>query len=203
MISTDPQTGSYYFIGSTEATRGYALQNDSSTLRSVHDNLLEKFQDITRDTNYVLNDHRILDMDGSMLNGSMRAKMKVIARGNRYYTLLIMYGPGKWNKTADMVLSSFQLRKYSFNKWENKTSPDSLFSTWVPGQISLKKDKEESKEKLTRSYESYDSSRADTYSIKLDTLSKYFWTKNDSSLWSVQKGQIYRRVRYGSFRKNI
>jgi len=186
-ISTDPQTGSYYFIGSTEAVRGYALQNDSSTLRSVHNNLLEKFQDITRDTSYVQNNHRILDLDGSMLNGSMRAKMKVIARGNRYYTLLIMYGPGKWNETADMVLSSFQLREYSFNKWGNKLSPDSLFSTWVPGEIFLKKDKEGSQATHVLSYESYDSSRADTYSIKLDTLGKYFWTKNDSSLWSEQK----------------
>jgi uncharacterized protein YbaP (TraB family) len=190
LISTDPQTGTYYFIGSTEAVKGYTLQNDSSTIRSVHDNLLEKFQDITRDTTYVLNDHRMLDMDGSMVNGSMRAKMKVISRGNRYYTLLIMYGPGKWNETADIVMSSFQLRKYAFNKWENKTSPDSLFSTWVPDRILYKKDKEDSKEKHTLSYESYDSSRADTYSIKLDTLGKYFWTKNDSSLWKEQKDRF-------------
>jgi uncharacterized protein YbaP (TraB family) len=190
MLSTDAETGTYYFIGSTEASKGYALQNDSTTIRTVRDNLVERFQDITKDTSYILSDHRMLDLDGSMLNGSMRAKMKVISRGNRYYSLLIMYGPGKWNETADRAVSSFQLRKYSFNHWENKTSPDSLFSSWVPDQITFRKDKDESREKHSRTYESYDSSRANTYSVKLDTLDKYFWTKDDSSLWSFEKDRF-------------
>jgi uncharacterized protein YbaP (TraB family) len=184
MISTDPQTGTYYFVGSTETTRGYAFQDDSSAIQSVHDNMLGKFQDITRDTSYSLNEKRILESDASMINGSMRSKTKIVLRGNRYYTLLIMYGPGKWDETANKVLSSFHLKDYTFNRWNNITSPDSLFSTWVPDRILFYNGTDSNK---TVGYESFDSTRANTYSVKLDTLEKYFWVKNDSALWDTQK----------------
>ena len=127
-ISTDPETGSYYFFGTTEALKGYSFQNDSATFSAVHDNLLGKFQDITKDTSYSLNERRVLELDGSMLNGAMRAKARIIFRGNRYYTLLIMYGPGKWNETAGEVLSSFQLTDYPFNRWRNGNIPGFAFS---------------------------------------------------------------------------
>ena len=186
MISTDPQSGTYYFLGSSETTRGYSFLNDSATIRSVHDNMLGKFQDITWDTSYSLHSVRILELNASMMNGSMRAKAKILLRGNRYYTLLIMYGPGKWDKTANDALSSFQLKDYMFNSWENKTSADSLFSTWVPDNILFYNGSDSAKK---MGYESFDSTRANTYAVKSDTLGKYFWVKNDSALWDKQKNK--------------
>ena len=187
MISIDPRSGSYYFIGYTETTKGYAFQNDSSTISSVHENMLAKFQDITRDSSYTVDDKRILELDGSMMNGSMQSKTKIMLRGNRYYTLLIMYGPGKWDETANQVMSSFQLKQYPNQRWKNNTSPDSLFSSWTPDAILFSDRNDSSNESKAVSYESYDSIRANTYSIKLDAPGTYYWTKNDSALWKSQK----------------
>jgi uncharacterized protein YbaP (TraB family) len=188
MISSDPQTGSYYIFGPTVVLQGFALQNDSTTFITVHDNLLSKTQNVTRDTSYMLDGMRILEINGSMANGAMLTRAKIILRGNRYYTLLVMYGPGKWNSSAEEALSSFQVINYSFNEWSMQTSPDSLFSTWAPGKFSFfKETKDSSKITNTENISSFDSSSCNTYSLKEDTLEKYYWAKDDSTFWNRQK----------------
>jgi uncharacterized protein YbaP (TraB family) len=189
MVSTDPRSGSYYFFGPAETTIGYSFQNDSATANSVHESMLGKFQDITLDTMYSGNGIRIVEFAGSMLNGTMQAKAKIIVRGNRYYTLLVMYAPGKWNASGEKVWSSFELTDYAYNKWEYKTAPDSLFTSWAPDRILFFNDIDSGETTRKVRYESYDSTRANTYSVKLDTLGKYYWIKNDSALWKEQKNE--------------
>jgi hypothetical protein len=63
-------------------------------LRIAQNNLTKKYSDLTLDTVYSENNRRILEMDGSMMNGAMRARTKMILRGNRDCTVLIMYAPG-------------------------------------------------------------------------------------------------------------
>ena len=186
MITSDPETGAYYLFGCTETEKGYSFQNDNETLRLIRENMMSKIQDKTRDTIYTQNGKQVLEMDGSMLNGSMMAKAKVIVRGNRYYTVMAMYGPGKWNKTAGEVLGSLQLMEYTKNKWESQNSPDSLFSSWAPDRLSFIPAGIRGQSKSAQ-YESFDSSRGNSYNVKLDSLNPYVWAKNDSALWKMQK----------------
>ncbi|HEY8734686.1 MAG TPA: TraB/GumN family protein, partial [Puia sp.] len=185
-ISTDPETGSYYLLASMQCQSGFAYQNDSAVLHTTHDNLLSKSRNVTLDTSFSQNGMRIMQVNCSMMNGTL-SKTKFIFRGNRYYMLLITYGKGKWNKTADEVLNTFQLLEYPAGKWNHATSPDSLFSTWTPAVIYYYDGKDTNAAIKSIHYECFDSNKIHSYLVRIDTLDKYFWQKNDSALWNYEK----------------
>lgn len=190
MISADAQTGAYYFCGFSECKKGYVFQNDSIAIHITHDNLAKKFTDLTRDTAYTRNNRRILEMDGSMINGSMRAKTRTTVRGNRYYTVLILYAPGKWDELMDKSLSSFRLINYPTGNWSSASAPDSLFTTWAPAGFFYSDGKNDNESLRFRHYECFDSNRVHIYLMRIDTLDNYFWKKNDSVLWEFEKSRF-------------
>ncbi len=190
MISADAQTGSYYFCGCNECKEGYAFENDSTVMGIAHGNLIKKYNDLTLDTVYAENNRRILEMDGSMMKGAMRARTKMILRGNRDYTVLIMYAPGKWNGRMEQALQSFQLADYPAGHWANASTPDSLFTTWAPNGFVYSAGKDSGEFLQFPHYECLDSSRAHIYLMRIDTLDKYFWKKNDSLFWAFERNRF-------------
>ncbi len=190
MISTDLQTGTYYFCGTNACNKGYAFPNDSSTIHIVQNNLRKRFSNISLDTTYSENNRRILEMNGSMVNNSMMAKTKIILRGNRYYTLLIMYAPGKWNEKMDKTLASFHPINNRASHWANEIAPDSLFTTWAPAGFSYSNGKDSNAALQNPHYECFDSNRVHIYIMQVDTLDKYLWKKNESELWEYEKNKF-------------
>jgi uncharacterized protein YbaP (TraB family) len=189
MVSTDPQPGTYYFCGFSECRKGYMFQNDSTVVNKARENLLRKLSDITRDTVYTKNNRRILELNGSMLNGTAWAKTIITVRGNRTYTVLVMYPPGKWDETMNNKLASFHLDKYAAGDWNYASAPDSLFTTWAPAGFSFWE--ENDKGVLSKShYISFDSGRVHSYQMRIDTLDAYIWAKSDSSFWAHQKNRF-------------
>ena len=190
MISTEPQSATYYFCGFTECAKGYAFQNDSIVLDKAHENLLKKLTDITWDTVYTKNNRRTLEMNGSMLNGTVWARTIIRVRGNRTYTELVMYPPGKWNESLNKKLSSFHLDNYAAGNWAYAITPDSLFTTWAPAGISFWDYKDQKETSSFPRYISFDSSRVHSYQMHIDTLATYRWEKNDSTLWAQEKDKF-------------
>jgi uncharacterized protein YbaP (TraB family) len=190
MVAADAQTGTYYFCGSNECNRGYVFHNDSSTIRTVQENLRKKYTDISLDTIYSENNNRMLEMNGSMMNNSMRVKSKIILRGNRYYTLLIMYPPDKWNASMDKTMVSFHPINNRESRWRNETSPDSLFTTWAPAGFYYTDGTDTTEANQIPHYESFDSNKVHIYIMAVDTLDTYFWKKNDSALWEYEKDRF-------------
>ena len=187
MISMEPQSNTYYFCGFTECTKGYAFQNDSTVIDKAHENLMKKLTYITRDTIYTKNNRSILEMNGSMLNGTVWTKTIMRIRGNRTYSVLVMYPPGKWNESMNKKLTSFHIDSYPAGIWAYANAPDSLFTTWAPAGFSFWEDKNK---KGALSYISFDSVRIHSYQMRIDTLGDYFWEKNDSMLWAHQRDKF-------------
>ena len=190
MLSSDPVSGAYYFCGSSDCKKEYVFQDDSTSMQSIHKNIMGKFTDLTLDTVYIENDNRILKMNGSMTNGAMRVKAVFTLRGNRYYTIMILYAPGKWTEEMDKTLASFQLLKYPSGHWSSQSPADSLFTAWAPDGIASVDEKAGDKEVKLPHYVCYDSTRVHNYIMRIDTLDNYFWVKNDSVLWTKQRNRF-------------
>jgi uncharacterized protein YbaP (TraB family) len=190
MVSADLQTGTYYFCGCNECNRGYVFQNDSSAIHIVQDNLRKRISNISLDTSYSENNRRVLEMNGSMVNNSMLVKAKIILRGNRYYTMMIMYLPGKWNEKMEKSLASFHPIDNAASHWSKVIAPDSLFTTWAPAGFIYLSGGDTSMSIQVPHYECYDSNQVHIYLMRIDTLGKYFWTKNESEFWEYEKNKF-------------
>ncbi len=125
-----------------------------------------------------------------MMNGAMRARTKMILRGNRDYTVLIMYAPGKWNERMQQTLESFQLAEYPAAHWASATAPDSLFTTWAPNGFRYSPGNDSSESLQFPHYACLDSNRAHIYLMRIDTLDKYYWKKNDSLFWASERNRF-------------
>jgi uncharacterized protein YbaP (TraB family) len=189
MLTTDAQSGTYYFCGSSACNRGYVFHNDSFAIQTVHNNLIKKYSEISLDTMYVQKELRVLEMNGSMANNSLLARTKIIIRGNRYYTMMIMYSPGKWNERMEKTLASFHPINSREGKWRNETSPDSLFTTWAPSSFLYSNGKDTNEAIQIPHYDCFDSNQVHVYVMIIDTLDNYFWKKNDSALWKYEKNK--------------
>lgn len=190
MITTDPQTGAYYFCGYNQCRKGYVFSNDSSTIQTVRNSVRQKYTDITLDTVYSENDRRILEMNGSLMKNSMRIKTKMIVRGNRYYTVMIMYSPGQWTENMDKSMASFHLINNRITYWSNQTSSDSLFTTWAPAAFYYSNGKDSNESLQIQHYGSFDSNETHIYVMAIDTLDTYFWKTNESAFWQYEKNRF-------------
>lgn len=117
----------------------------------------------------------------------MLVKAKIILRGNRYYTMMIMYLPGKWNEKMEKSLASFHPIDNAESHWSNVIAPDSLFTTWAPADFIYSNGEDTSKSIQVPHYECYDSNRIHIYLMRIDTVGRYFWTKNESEFWEYEK----------------
>ncbi len=190
MISADPQTGTYYFCGFDECNKGYAFQNDSSAIHVVKNNLEKKYTNITLDTIYSENNRRILEMNGSMMNNTMLARTKIILRGNRYYTIMVVYAPGKWNEKMDKTMASFRPINYPTSHWTKASAPDSLFTTWAPAGFIYSDGKDSIEAMQFPHWVCFDSNRVHIYIMRIDTLDNYLWKKNESELWGYERNKF-------------
>ena len=190
MFSIDPQSGAYFFCGSYECNRGYVFRNDSLVFKLVHESLLDKFKVITLDTFYASHSRRILEINGTMQKGGMEAKTIITVRGNRYYTLLVMFPPGKWDEGLAKKMASFSLINYPPARWHRESPPDSLFTAWAPSGFLFSNGRDSLDGITMTHYLSFDSSRVHSYVVTADTLDTYFWKNSISDLWTYQKNRL-------------
>ncbi len=182
-ICIDQQTGGYFIFGASETQRGYSLTNDSATLEKIRENVKSKYAKIFYDTAYTENHHRILVCEGLMAKANLVAKTFYKMRGNRWYSIVAMYAPGKSNPTIDKVIGSLRFLNYQRAAWQNKNAPDLIFNTWSPSNFIYLSEKDTSDAKGLQHYETYDSTHGNSYVIVREGLGKYFWKQNDSIFW--------------------
>jgi uncharacterized protein YbaP (TraB family) len=189
-VSIDPETGTYFFCGINQCKRGYVFRDDSLTVQTVRSNLRKKYTNITLDTVYAENNLPVLEMNGSMAKNTTGAKTKIIFRGNRYCTLLIMYTPGKENEKLNKALNSFHLINNREGHWANQTAPDSLFTTWSPAGFLYSDGKDTNQSLPFQHYDTFDSNSVHFYIMTIDTLDTYFWWKTDSAFCNYEKNKF-------------
>jgi len=190
LISVDQKTGSYYFAGINQAASGYSITNDSTTFANLRENLKAKFSKVAHDTQYIKNEHWVLEYDGIMQKANLNAKMYAVFRGNRWYTLMAMYDPARPNPYVDSFLQSFKFIDFKTLSWKMQFSPDSLVSTWSPSPIQFN-GPEDSTGYTSSAYRMFDTTHSDSYVIYPAAFGKYYWQNSDSALWnSIVKSSL-------------
>lgn len=180
-ISTDPVSGSYYFFGTNDAASGFYITNDSVTLSNIRASQRSRFTTLTVDSMYFKNGHRALEIGGKMKDAQLTLDAHYEFRGNRWYVLVAMYDSAKGKAAAQKFMNSFQPINYINGNWKTNVSDDGLFSTWSPENFRYIMNPDDGD--TTFSYESYDSSRADSYSIYIQHFNNYYWQESDSAFW--------------------
>jgi hypothetical protein len=180
-IVTDPVSGAYLLFGTNEAAKGYDIINDSSLFSSIKESQKEKFLQLSTDTMYLKDGHLCLDFAGMLAQAPLMMRTHYESRGNRWYVQVALYDTAKPNSSTEQFFNSFKLLDYTASGWNNYTSADNVFSTWAPLNITL--EKKPAYGDTTYSYETYDTSRADSYGVAAYKFSKYYWQNSDSALW--------------------
>lgn len=182
-ISIDPKTGAYLMFGVNEASKGYFIESETATLKSIEESQKSKFSSVSIDTIYTKNGHKVLEYGGMMSTAPLMLKANYYFRGNRWYALVAVYDSSKANSSVDRFFSSFKILDYANTEWKNYTTEDKVFSTWSPSSFEYKTDVSEYTDDTTNRYESFDTTRADNFSIIPETFNKYYWQQNDSIFW--------------------
>jgi uncharacterized protein YbaP (TraB family) len=181
-MSIDPATGAYFFFGVNETAKGFFIKNDSSTFVNIRESQKEKFAQLTTDTVYMKNGHRVMELGGIMKQASITLKAYYEFRGNRWYALVAMYDSAKAYMIAQQFFNSFKTLNYGSPEWSNYTPADKLFSAWAPMNFTYPENTS-SENDSSYNYEAYDSLRADNYLVVVQNFGKYYWQNSDSALW--------------------
>jgi len=192
-VVTDPKTGAYLFFGVNQATKGFFIENDSALLVRIKESQKNKFSEISIDTTYIVDDHRVMDYGGTLSQAPLMMKAHYEFRGNRWYALLAMYDPKKENPTVDRFFSSFKMLDYPAYEWNQYSSTDKIFSTWAPAEFDFVHSVDSSDGTISDKYECFDTSRANDYMITVESFSKYYWQNDEAA---VMKKLIKTAVQY-------
>ena len=185
-ISVDPQSGIYYMFGVNGVTRGHYIPNDSAYFFELRKAALTKVTELVSDTSWMMGDSRVVEFRGGMQQGGYEMITRYIARGNRWYPLVVMY-PRKMAgaPVIDRFLSSFRLLDYPAHRWQVSTPVDSIYRAWSPSPIFIDTATEGHKMSTANvRYFSFDSSRSMGYSVTALHLNPYYWSNSDSAFWA-------------------
>ena len=180
-LSSDMQSGSYFFVGTNEANKGYFLNNDSSVLADIRQSQLEKYSAIRLDTLYKKNNHWALELSGLSAQSSLGMRTYYETRGNKWYALVAIYDSTKSHASVDNFFNSFSILDYPVQEWK-KTESD-VFSAWAPVDFIYSEKPTGTKKDTLHKYESYDTSRGDSYDVIVRSFSEYYWQNSDSAIW--------------------
>ncbi|MGN6603589.1 MAG: TraB/GumN family protein [Ginsengibacter sp.] len=183
-FAIDPQSGAYFFFGSSEAAPGYNYPNDSSILVSFRQSESQKFKSLDVDSLYQKNGNRILDLKGMMKNVPLMFKIHYQMRGNRLYILGVLFDTSRDQSSVNRFFDSFDTLAYAKTKWNHYHDSANVFSTWAPARFIYKQGETQQFLEPLDKYISYDSARGDDFEVSIQDFGKYYWQKNDSSLWT-------------------
>lgn len=201
----DMKTGTYYMVVVSEAEKGFIVSADSLIFNGKLNIYKEKESEISDleyfnyEANRAMKFTAITKVDGY----NVVTKMLIINRGNRSYSIAAISEKGKEDyPEITKFFRSFKLLPYKPAAWETKTSQNKLFSTWAPSSIvldipdtlSMTADEITDELQVAKSrlqYLAHDPNSATTYNVNVYPLSKYYWTKNDSTLYADQLDKYY------------
>lgn len=188
-ISIDPATGVYFFVGANEVKPGFYIKNDSLHAITLRNNIRKRFSRITLDTIYTRNNNPVLEMAGLMEQQSVLMKAHYELRGGRWHGIIAMYNEKSPLASIDRFFKSFTLLDYQNIEWKEYSSNDKRIKAWSPSAFTFHSS-EELNDSTTRRYIAFDSTRSNSYDIIENDLGKYYWQKNDSTLWATIAGNV-------------
>lgn len=202
-MSVDNQEGVYYLFGANSVKPGKYIDNDSTFLVELKNKAQKNLSLLSSDTSFFSNDNRIVEFSGKMKAADAWMTARYIARGNRWYGLAAIYPTAADSVKIVRFLQSFALLNYPSQNWQYAKSPDTLISSWTPAPIrTLKKDSSDDAS-IDSIYNSFDSSRSNTYSILTSHLNPYYWISSDSAFWAERVARHFSKTDSVIYKKPI
>jgi len=178
-FSIDDMQGSYYYVGIDKAAAGYVYGEDSTMSEEYATSLKDKGfvgkMKIVTTPQYTANQY-----EGTISGAWLKAN--TIFRGNRKYTLFIMYPESKEAEAnADDWFQSIELVPFPEVIFSSQLAPDSSFRTMapVPFRRFISKDYPSYDVKNTN-FLSWDSIRSINFNVLTERLNPYTWVSDDS-----------------------
>jgi uncharacterized protein YbaP (TraB family) len=184
---TDFANNMYIFLFSKDIAPGSYLNSDTLIQKDLIANLTRQYAHLKIDT-IQMPGYRGIQLQGanSMQAGLYMQAVSLI-RNNRNIVLMVV--TDSLHLQAPVTMNMFSSIHYippPARPWNTYTSADSTFSALMPGPF--------------RTYGtvykgftySFDTTTASSYYVRMDTLSKYTWFKNDSLFWK-NAAQRYAR----------
>lgn len=199
--ATDFSSGNSYAVTIRNTKAGRYIQSDSNYFMQIKTSLLTAMKSDTVVENLMYSGFPALRMAGSSRAENVYYQTLTVLRGNRSYFLLAQSKKATAaNALTDSFFHSFVLDDYSRSDWKSYTAPDHSFSGWLPapltdkdteepfdgttvplpnGPVALNENKNTDEEFLF-----YDKSTGTSYNVQREVFSKYFYSANDSTLFS-------------------
>lgn len=200
--ATDFSSGNSYAVTVRNTKAGRYIQSDSNYFGQIKTGLITAMKSDTVVESLMYSGFPALRMAGSSNTENVYYQTLAVLRGNRSYFLLAQSKKATAaNALTDSFFHSFVLDDYSGSDWKNYTAPDHSFTGWLPAPFT-DKDTEEPFDGTTvplpngpvpvldenkdagEEFLFYDKSTGTSYNIQREVFSKYFYSANDSTLFS-------------------
>lgn len=173
-MGMDESTGAVVMLISKDATSGSYIDSDSALLNELFDVMAENSKEATKkDT--MIHGYNAMMM---LCRGEDGADTKImsIVRENRNLTFALVAEPQHMNDPRlNVIFNTLEILPYKEATWQTRSNESSTFSSYVPAPF--EKGEEEDIDAI---YYSDDTFSGISYTIFIDTLSKYTWADNDS-----------------------
>jgi uncharacterized protein YbaP (TraB family) len=183
-ITTDNQDGIYYLFGASSVFPGRFIDNDSSFFLHLKESSIEKLSSIMVDTAYFSDGYRLTEIAGKMKAADASMSIRYIARGNRWYALAAIYSSPVSGDKISRFMHSFTMLEYPAQNWRYERPADSVIGCWLPSTPTIRQKDSSDDVNMDRIYNSFDSSRSNSYSIIVSHRNPYDWSSSDSAFWA-------------------
>ncbi len=183
----DIKNGIYFMVMVRSTAPGFYLNGDSNYFSLQRSNWKAMTDEVKDEKYFNLGEFPAMQYDFVIKNNKEKALAKTITinRGNRSYLLLAIIPLGfNAEQAVNVFFNSFQLTDYKKANWKTTTSPDGVYSTYVPAPVTIKRksNAEETKDS-SYTYVAYDSLTAVSYELTKVSFVDYYHAVSDSAVF--------------------
>lgn len=178
----------YYMVITRSAGSGYYINGDSNYFNLLKEAWAGAGYRKMKEEQFYMGESAAMKYDLLQKEGkeTFYTRTMSVNRGNRSFLLLATTNNGNENNPViDRFFNSFQLVPYQSDGWNVRSSPDGIFSAYVPQPIIKKKlgDEHDTAATAKYVYRSYDTRTAITYELQPVTFADYYHAVNDSAIF--------------------
>ena len=180
---TDLSRGAYLFLYSKELKAPNYIPAESIIDTDLYNNLKIQYTDIVQQERWLQGSKITMLTGRNIQQPSFYMSTASVVRNGRNIVLLVIADSAQLHSPAiDSLFSSWQFIPHPAKPWKTFSTTGNAFTSMAPAPFNTYI---AAKSNHTQYY-SYDTSTAVTYNIIPDTLSKYFWVKDDSTFWNAR-----------------
>lgn len=180
---SDLANSAYIMLFSKEVKPAHFVPADSLIFNDFRDNIGKQYTAIKEDDQPFQGTAAVKISGRNILQPSIYMNALSILQNGRNIVLMVICDSVHLHAPAiEQVFASLQLIPHPAVAWQNYTTPGGQFSSMAPAPFRIYSPTGRGNDQ----FYAYDTTTSVSYSIIPDTLSKYFWAKDDSSYWKAR-----------------